>query len=233
MKTISVIFFVIAVIWMQPAYAQSINGQNGYFYIPNGEIAADGTITFGSFYLNSNYTPYKSENAIWNYYVNLAFMPFLEVHVKFSNGIGTDDALGDRTLGFKIRITKEDNDGLLPGIAIGIVDLIHTLEQRSNKYASTFLAATKNIELNSIVNNISLTLGYGTEWLKGKYYQYIGLWGGAEVGIFNRVGIIAEYDGTHAHTAVRINIYKGFNLMAGFMENKYITFGVTINAGLR
>ena len=59
--------------------AQSTLGVTGLLNSPSAEMAADGTVRIGANFLNDRLTPATFDYHTFNYYLNVTFLPFLEV----------------------------------------------------------------------------------------------------------------------------------------------------------
>ena len=62
-----------------PAMAQFTYGTTGLLHMPTADMQPDKTFMFGGGRLNKEATPSRWSYDTWNYYVNVTFLPFLEV----------------------------------------------------------------------------------------------------------------------------------------------------------
>ena len=215
------------------AYGQSLSSMTGYFNIPSGEVSGDRIIRAGAYYIHRilyEKLGYPEQSVA--YFVNAGFLPFAEFSLRFTKKIAPDkpEALGDRMFSAKIRLIKEGE--YFPSIAIGQHDFAHTKESLTNRFNALYAAATKNFKIDSFIDNISLTYGYGVDWVESKNNQYVGHFGGAEIRIARNYYLISEYDGRFVNGAFKANLFNHLNLLFGFIGFKYPCGGASVSFSL-
>ena len=62
-----------------PALGQFTYGTTGLLNMPTADMQKDGTVMMGGGYLSKHVTPTRWNYDTWNYYVNITFLPWLEV----------------------------------------------------------------------------------------------------------------------------------------------------------
>lgn len=148
-------------------------GGTGLLEVPNGRVIEDKEVRIGV----SHLYPYRT------YYASLGFLPRLELNGRIVEILNRDlsetpgwEGYGyhkDKVVDVKFGVLKEGKT--FPAVSIGAQDITGT-----KKFSSYYLATSKRC------GPVDLTLGYGTERLKG-------LFGGAEFS-FAPFSIIAEYN---------------------------------------
>ena len=86
--------------------AQSTLGVTGLLNSPSAEMAADGTVRIGANFLNDRLTPATFDYHTFNYYLNVTFLPFLEVALTstaFMNERRTAFVNEDRSVSVRLR----------------------------------------------------------------------------------------------------------------------------------
>ena len=92
--------------------AQSTLGVTGLLNSPSAEMAADGTVRIGANFLNDRLTPATFDYHTFNYYLNVTFLPFLEVALTstaFMNERRTAFVNEDRSVSVRVRLLGERN----------------------------------------------------------------------------------------------------------------------------
>ena len=100
--------------------AQSTLGVTGLLNSPSAEMAADGTVRVGANFLNDRLTPATFDYHTFNYYLNVTFLPFLEVALTstaFMNERRTAFVNEDRSVSVRVRLLGERR--VRPAIAVG------------------------------------------------------------------------------------------------------------------
>ena len=146
-------------------------GLTGLWEYPTAEMPEDGTGRFGY----TNASPYGY------YYIDLAWLPWLEINTRLSTFGSIMTAYGRRYMDKAIDIkamlwhSKDPQKWIMPSIAFGVVDIMGTELMKAWYGAATWR-----------YKNFALTLGYGSDRLNGLY-------GGFEIDIFDWLTFKAEY----------------------------------------
>jgi len=216
--------------------AQFPFGTTGLMHLPTADMQRDGTAMIGGGYLNKHATPGEWYYDTWNYYVNVTFLPFLEVaydmtlfkgsHLFRNMNVNRRNyhrwANQDRNFSVRLRALEEGRfRPWMPQVVIGANDILHTFsnEQTGNVGISStgngywgrfYIAVTKHFGFDGVGN---LGIHVAGMYNRRKLFRYKGVGAGANF----QVGLSNE-----AWYAFLLN---GFNLMAEYDSN-------SINAGL-
>ena len=135
------------------------------------------------------------------------------------------DAYFDRMLNGKLVLIKEKD--FLPQVAFGIQDIVGT-----RYHNSTYLVVSKNIIFNRSYSFL-LNLGYGTKandliFAEAKYHNFIGLFGGTEVGFKKKIYLMAEYDARNINTGLKVAVQDWLNLHFSLLNMEVPSFGLSL-----
>ncbi len=211
--------------------AQTLIGTTGLYLIPSGELGEDKSLALGIYYIGSDYfAEIRSTRKSVAYYATLVYLPAIELNMHFTKQAGIRDALGDRMFNVRIRLRKETMS--IPSIVIGFHDFYYGLEGPTNRYNSTYIVCTKNMVIDSPLNNIALTLGYGADIMKAKSYQFIGVFGGVSFSFFNSLELMFENDAKYYNTGLRLTLLNHIKFLAGYIDMKYFNGGMIFSFNL-
>ena len=218
------VFIIISVVTF---HSQSLNSLSGYYNIPIAEIYNDGSVVAGVFYIPYKFSQEKGfDREAIGYFGAISYFPFLEISLRFTKRLGPNYALGDRMFSFKLRLIKEGK--YFPSFAIGVQDFFHSTEAMTNRYNSLYSVITKNISIGNVINNISLTVGYGSDLIKANGYEYIGLFGGVSLMILDHLEFIFENDARFYNVGARIKVFENIFLLGGYRDLKYFSGGAGV-----
>ena len=226
----NVITIFMLVLLANAAYSQSLNNLTGYYNIPTAEVTGDRRVTVGANFLNRIlYSKLGYRENSMAYFASIGYFPFLEFSLRFTKKIAPvkPEALGDRMISFKIRPFKESE--YLPSVALGAQDFVHTKDELTDRFNALYIAATKNFPLGRYINNVSVTYGYGFNWISSRNHQYLGHFGGAEVKFLNVFSLITEYDGDRFNGGARVSLFNRFNILFGYLGFKYFSGGAAVS----
>ncbi|MBU1101981.1 MAG: YjbH domain-containing protein [Bacteroidetes bacterium] len=222
--------------------AQNFTGTKGLVTIPSADFNESGELLFSISSLDKRFNgvgEYKY-NAVVGY-LNFGFLPFMEVGLKLTYPFDHPrSALGDRTFYFRIKFINETEN--LPQIVLGVHDPIGPGGgDNAIHNNSLYLVATKHFAV-SKMNDISLTLGYGSDLIKAEVHQFIGLFGGASFDFLSHrqtdslftidYSLLLEYDAERFNGGVRITLFDHVKILAGLMEMRYLSGGVSVSMKL-
>lgn len=142
--------------------AQLTLGTTGLLNSPSAEMQADKTVMLGGNFLNDKVTPDKFPYNTYNYFLNITFLPFLEVAYTCTLFKATDQFVPskkgrfvnqDRSFSVRLRLLQERK--YLPAVVLGSNDLYTQSgggkilsEGSGNQYFSRFyLACSKYIDI--------------------------------------------------------------------------------------
>ena len=213
-RFLSILFFVCLPAWL---CAQATSGSTGLLNVPSAEMQKDGTFLFGSNYLPENFTPERFNYDTGNYYLNLTFLPFMEVTYRctlFKSGHSGGYTEQYRTFGLRLQALKEKK--YRPAIVIGANDLYSHERDDINKYFSSYyLVASKNLKLKACT--IGVTIGNGINSSKTSEDALVqNLFGGVSVtpSCLQQVSFIAEYDSNTLNVGATALLFKHLYLHA-------------------
>ncbi len=187
----------------------------------------------------ANYLPDALTPPLWdyntgNYYLNITFLPFLELGYKMTlfklKGSSTFNNQ-DRSLSARFRILKEKK--YLPALVFGSNDMYSSksaalfelpAETSGNRFFSSFyLTGTKNIALGE--HNLSGTIGF----IRGlsKNNPNAGFFGGLSYSppVLPQLKLMAEYDSKVFNTGAGLLLFKHLYLFGMAHELKRFTGG--------
>lgn len=147
------------------AMAQYLNGTTGLLTIPTADMQPDGTFMVGANYMPSEVTPSAWSNDTANYFLNITFLPFLEVGYQCTLLRLTDNTLSqDRAISIRLRAVREAK--WYPSIVFGSGDIMTSDRDEdggsskgiNNYYSGIYGVATKHFNISQ--ERIGVTLGY-------------------------------------------------------------------------
>jgi len=213
------------------SFSQNLEGMEGLLFIPSAEIHGDAKITVGTNFLDKSVVSFGGYNrSAENYFLTLNFLPFIEASIRITrlNGMSfkNSQAIGDRTPSMKIRIKEESES--FPSLAVGLHDIFTVFGGTGAVHNNAFYTvATKNLKLGSIVSNVAITLGYGTDYLDAANHNFVGVFGGFSISVLNSVHFIVEYDSERTNGAIKAKLFDHLNVLIGILEFKNISCGLS------
>ena len=215
--------------------AQSVSGMTGLISIPTAEISSDADVTFGVTYMPKEMTEYSHHvRDIISPHVTLGFLPFLEIGASLVRQLDYhgDSHNVDRILSLKLQVIKEDK--YLPAFALGIHSVPSDTRDATH-FQALYGVLTKNFHQTIIFDNISLTLGYGSDAIKAADHEFVGIFGGASFDfslLTSNFSLLLENDAIRWNGGVRITLFNHIRLLAGLMEFRHFTGGVSVGWSL-
>ena len=207
------------------ANAQSITGTQGLFFIPTAEMHPDRTLVLGASYIPEGYFQRysKKENPGMPSFVTVTVLPSVEIMFRYTHELNLavnfeTEYFPDRMFAFRIRLLKETK--YAPSITIGAQDFTKYLglSTASTNYAGTYLVLTKSFNLNRF--QFKPTIGYGSDVLGLDRYDFLGLFGGAEIAHKNlpNTSLSLEYDSKNIHLGLSHTFFNRLVLKAGLWD---------------
>jgi hypothetical protein len=206
----------------QTAASQSLPGTTGYFNIPSAEIYADRSFFAGTNLLNKEHKKWGNPDYhAMGFFVTTTFIPFVELSVRYSRMIDLPEELynstvGDRMASIRVRPLKEGR--YHPAVVVGLQNFFTTLQSGdASHFNSTYIVLTKNFHLNTFIDRVGVTAGYGSDLFTAADYQFIGLFGGINFSPKNMefLELMMEYDADKWNAGARITILKHVVILAG------------------
>lgn len=223
MKKILIIILVLLA--GQNLLSQSLTGVNGLFTIPDGNIIGDGKFVVGVNWQSEKYIKSNKGYDRIIGFVNLGFLPFIEAGLRITYPYKfTNHAIGDRMPFIRFRLIEQTN--YLPNLVLGAHDFVGVFGGTDAiNFNSLYLVSTRNgvIDFNNFSTDV--TLGYGVDWLKAEYHQFVGLFGGIKSTVFHNYSFILEYDSERINLGTEIILFNKFKILIGLMDVKEVQGG--------
>ena len=250
---IKLIFSSLVLLLAISVNAQYTYGTTGLLHMPSADMQRDKTFMAGGGYLDKHATPDRWSYNTWNYYINITFLPWLEVGYTCTifDEWARDGKVymknQDRFFSARLRLWKEGWwKSWTPQIVMGGNDVLHgsaeggdigTVEGSASGgntfFQRYYVAATKHISWNG-------------EWGIHAAYVYskrVGhKYNGPALGVdyrfalpktsffnktINGLNILAEYDSENINIGTKYTLWKDhFNIIAELYKCKYLSVGV-------
>jgi len=208
------------------SFAQPTAGTTGLLNCPTAEMPLDGTFTAGANYLPDNVTHQSKFNYdTFNYYVGMAFLPFMELSFRMILFNDPNNDLlknQDRSLALRVRVLKERK--LLPSVVIGGNDIYTTSGSGNQYFRSLYIACTKTFSIDGYLTGISI--GYAPGNLSNTNFS--GLFGGISFSpaFFRSLRIIADYDTKYLDAGASLLLFRHFYLYGFASDLKQFAGGI-------
>jgi hypothetical protein len=199
--------FAMAILGVQSSvHGQSLSGNTGLVTIPSARMQEDGALSFGFSYFDKKHQQYfEGTKDFGAAYVNLTFLPFLEVVMRVNRPIPFHSTYTvDRFPMVRVRVLNEGK--YLPAIALGINDFASTSSWGTVHFNATYLVMSKKIA------TFDFHLGYAPVIMKALYYQLDGLFGGIAYTPYKSVNLFAEYDTRYVNAGIQYLFLKHFSI---------------------
>ena len=214
-------------------HAQYSLGVTGLLTIPTADMQADGTFMGGANFLPEAMMPSNWEYNTGNYFVNITFLPFLEVayrctllHGEFEKGSKWNQ---DRSVSLRFRPLKEGK--WWPAIVVGSNDAFTTGELNMFKsaagnrfFSSVYIVGTKHLLLGG--HDLSFSLGGNIPFRKDSYRK--GIFGGVgySPAFLRSVTLMAEYNAEAVSIGTAAQLFNHFSLHAFCYDFKAVSAGI-------
>lgn len=226
-----------AFVLAQPASAQSVTGTNGLVMTPTARMHPDGTLVLGGGFVDKRYSGYFAGAYHYSpFYLSVTYLPFLEVGLRLSRAhSGQPEALGDRMLVVRARVLKEGD--WWPSVAVGAHDFLRSSDRQTSNFNALYAVASKAVPLPAFAQrwgvSLDAHLGYGTDRLPAKSYEFVGPFGGVSATAFEGDGVVsgwtlmAEYDGRAGTIGQRLSLFDRVDVTAALkgLRAPVITLG--------
>jgi len=196
--------------------ASGAQGSSGLINVPVAETAGDGKVTVGYTQTQGYNTVTRSEGKLGVHYLNVGFLPRLEITGRFTKrdilpGDREFDKL-DRSANVKVQALTEG--ARQPAVALGMDDVAGNQITRA-----AYVVGTKQF------GTARLHLGYGRERLGGVF-------GGAEVRVTPQASLMTEWDTDQINSGLRWRLTDRLNVDAHFLGMEHLRFGLNYTASL-
>jgi hypothetical protein len=225
-----VIVLFISILIYQNSNAQPTEGASGLMKVPSAEMQIDGTFSIGANYLPDAVTPEPFDYNTGNYYLNITFLPFLELTYRSTLLRWDENHNQDRSFGLHLRFLKESK--LLPALVIGGNDLYTSAPGNGNQYFNSYyVVSTKHLMFRN--NQLVFNLGYG--FGQDHRENIKGVFGGISFSPASApaLKLMAEYDSRVVNTGFEILLFKHLYLLGMVYDLKTPTGGIAYRIYLK
>jgi len=192
----------------------------------------------GLFMVGGNFLPKAMTPAVWdyhtgNYFLNITFLPFVEVGYRCTLFKGDFKAGNhwqqDRSVSLRLRAVKEGR--LFPSVVVGSNDLLTTnvlnvlQDTKGNRFfSSVYTVATKNIRFGG-GHVCGLTFG---SYFFAKNSLYQGVFGGVKYtpAFLKSVSVVAEYEKNGINAGLTARLFGHFSAHAFVYDFKTVSCGL-------
>lgn len=213
------------------SYSQNLEGMEGLVLIPSAEIDEDTKVSFGINYLDKGIVSFGGyNNNATNFFLSFNYLPFIEVSFRITRLMDlpsvNNQAIGDRTPSIKIRFFEESN--YLPAISFGVHDLLTVFGGESAVHNNAcYLVASKNFQLDPFLSNISISIGYGSDFMRAANHNFVGVFGGFSFRFLKHFDLILEYDAKRVNGGIKAKLFNHLNILVGAIDFKYLSGGIS------
>ena len=214
-------------------HSQTLEGTTGLFFIPTAEMQKDGTVLIGANFVNKELVSFSGyERNAFTPYFSFTFLPFVEMSGKITRLINSNvstQGIGDRTISLRIRFISEGD--YFPSILVGLHDLACVYGGTEAIHNNAlYLVGTKNFRLESnFLTNISIHTGYGLDIIQARTHNFVGIFGGIDLKLFNVLELMAEYDGNRPNGGFRLKLFNHISILCGYLNYKYFSGGASVS----
>ena len=239
--------------------AQFTYGTTGLLHMPTADMQRDKTFMFGGSRLNSHATPARWSYDTWNYYINITFLPWLEVaytcnifneiikrgkyHIHMKNQ--------DRNFSGHLRLWKEGWwKAWIPQIVVGVNDFTtgsggdYTemgIDGDGNGYFNRYyIAATKHLDWYGQwgIHAAYLYNKRGKDKLNGAAFGVDYRFDLPQTSLLNKavngLNLMAEYDSKFVNVGAKYAVWKDhINLIGELRDCKHPSVGVFFKVCLK
>ncbi len=206
-------------------YAQPTAGTTGLLNTPTAEMQRDGTFMAGTTWLPKAMMPQEWNYQTWNYYLNITFLPFLEVNYRCTllkvqrNGKYNQD----RSVSMRYRLLQEQR--FVPSLVTGVNDLYTSSKSGNQYFGAAYAVTTKTAFVGKGI--LKLSAGYGFDVFERN--EMTGLFGGLSFtpGFLKIMEFMMEYDSKVFNPACSVFLFEHLHFMLFAYDMKYCAGGLT------
>ena len=226
-------------IFPERAKAQYSMGATGLLNIPTADMQPDGTFMAGGNYLPEAILPQDWNYNSGNYFLNITFLPFLEVAYRctflrgeWKNGNTWQQ---DRSVTVRLRALKEGK--WWPSIVVGSNDAFTTNElnmfkdSHGNRYfSSVYAVGTKHWQPGG--HDFGFTVGGHIPFRSGSERK--GVFGGLAYSpaFCRELSVIAEYDSDAVNLGAAARLFRHVSLHVFCYDFSAVSAGIRCEIGL-
>ncbi|MBD3183658.1 hypothetical protein GF312_15310 [Candidatus Poribacteria bacterium] len=231
MKHIKLIILTTIVILISPifqVYALSLTGSNGLLYIPTAQMQNDRHVKIGMTWLNKESFAYGEGkyNGLASF-ATIGYLPFMEISLRLTRKLDFPEiqALGDRMIIIRIRPIKEGR--VYPAVVFGAHDFIWSVpESPTNEFNALYAVASKTLVLESVINKMGLHLGYGSDLIKAKHREFVGLFGGVDLYFTPNIALMMEHDSSRFNWGAKLSLFNKLEVVAALLDFSVFSAGM-------
>jgi hypothetical protein len=199
--------------------AQSLTGSTGLVTIPTADMSKDGEMSFGVSFVNKKYNVrLPDQYHQYAYFVTMGYLPFLEVSLRITQHFNYPgkEALGDRMPSVRLRCIQEKEN--IPSVVLGAHDFLGVLSGTDAiHFNALYLVCSKHFQLNRFPN-MSAHIGYGTDWIKAKHREFVGLFGGLSISVHESIACMLEYDDKKMNGGLQVILFNHVQMTCAFLN---------------
>lgn len=246
MKKIIITFLLLCTVSVLSA--QLTYGTTGLLHAPSAEMQEDKTVMVGANFMNKEITPPSWYYHTYNYYLNVTFLPWLEV--AYTCTLFKAEALGlkpygytgftnqDRYFSVRLRALKEGQFWKhMPAVVVGSSDpftssgSVFNTVSGNGYFSRFFVAATKHIVIGKEEIGVHLSYLYNQR----KDYILNGVAAGVSYNptFAPHLRVIAEYDSKDFALGATYLLFNHLHLQVEMQRMKYFTGGLAYKIYLK
>lgn len=181
-------------------------GTTGLVNTPTATVLPEGTLLFGVSATPKKWAHYvRGVSDNWNYGFTVGFLRRVELSFRVTYvpdaaiARGFENGIQDRGGAGRFLVLPEGR--LAPAVAVGIDDVRGT-----KRFHSLYAVGTKEVPVTRDAA-LRVSLGYGSDWLKGKHPVLLdGVFGGGEVVVARSVSLALDNDTEKWSLGLRANL---------------------------
>jgi len=225
MKKYFFIFILAGCVHVHFIHAQPTAGTTGLLNTPTAEMQRDGTFMAGTTWLPKAMMPQEWNYHTWNYYLNITFLPFLEVNYRCTllKIQSTGKYNQDRSVSMRCRLLQEQR--YVPSLVTGVNDLYTSSKNGNQYFGAAYAVTTKTGSIGRSI--LKLSAGYGFAAFENS--EMTGLFGGLSFspGCLKIVEFIMEYDSKVFNPGCSVILFDHLRFMLFAYDLKYYAGGLT------
>ena len=127
-----------------------------------------------------------------------------------------EDYTVDRVPSLRLHLLKETK--FLPAVCFGLHDFAAAFGgTEAVRFNSTYLVASKTLEINKFVDKVDLHAGYSSDLLYAHNYQFLGFFAGSSCTIKKYLKLMVEFDSRRVNLGTQLTLFKHVCLTAGLL----------------
>lgn len=194
---------------------------------------SDGMVNIGASFLPWEIVSFgEFKFSAYSPFITINYLPFFEISIRITRLInyhGNNQAIGDRTVSTRIRILNENN--YLPSVIVGFHDILGAFGGVSAIHNNAlYVVSSKHFSIKDPKSfGIGIHAGYGLDKIKAQHHNFVGLFGGLSLKLFNTLELMTEYDGKHSNSGMRLKLFNHLSILGGFIQHKHFSGGASFS----